>query len=133
MISINMAVARSRAWGDVWPSLPPLYYCFSPVLWSELPWSESASYGLGFSKSDSINMAVARSRAWGDVWPCLIWKILIHRKRIPTTAILNYSISMVVAPQYATFGPQTFCDRAPGAFTRNPDCSAQKNTTPKNG
>ncbi|KAL3470460.1 hypothetical protein BJX99DRAFT_251190 [Aspergillus californicus] len=24
---------------------------------------------------------------------------------------LNYSISMVVAPQYATFGPQTFCDR----------------------
>ncbi|KAJ6163510.1 hypothetical protein N7497_003489 [Penicillium chrysogenum] len=34
---------------------------------------------------------------------------------------LNYSISM-----YATFGPQTFCDRAPGAFTRNPDCSNSK-------
>ncbi|OQE14413.1 hypothetical protein PENFLA_c038G00070 [Penicillium flavigenum] len=39
---------------------------------------------------------------------------------------LNYSISMVVAPQYATFGPQTFCDRAPGAFTRKPDCSNSK-------
>ncbi|KAL4996510.1 hypothetical protein BDV10DRAFT_195834 [Aspergillus recurvatus] len=26
---------------------------------------------------------------------------------------LNYSISMIVAPQYATFGPQTFCDRLP--------------------
>ncbi|RDW81798.1 putative LMBR1 domain protein [Aspergillus mulundensis] len=25
---------------------------------------------------------------------------------------LNYSISMIVAPQYATFGPQTFCDRS---------------------
>ncbi|CAG7932693.1 unnamed protein product [Penicillium olsonii] len=36
---------------------------------------------------------------------------------------LNYSISMVVAPQYATFGPQTFCDRAPGAFIGKPDCS----------
>ncbi|KAL6239417.1 putative lysosomal cobalamin transporter [Aspergillus navahoensis] len=24
---------------------------------------------------------------------------------------LNYSISMIVAPQYATFGPQTFCDQ----------------------
>ncbi|KAL4977843.1 putative lysosomal cobalamin transporter [Aspergillus desertorum] len=24
---------------------------------------------------------------------------------------LNYSVSMIVAPQYATFGPQTFCDR----------------------
>ncbi|KAJ6188946.1 hypothetical protein N7519_003854 [Penicillium mononematosum] len=39
---------------------------------------------------------------------------------------LNYSISMVVAPQYATFGPQTFCDRAPGAFTGKPDCSNSK-------
>lgn len=27
------------------------------------------------------------------------------------TLALNYSISMIVAPQYATFGPQTFCDR----------------------
>ncbi|KAG0160378.1 putative lysosomal cobalamin transporter [Penicillium digitatum] len=36
---------------------------------------------------------------------------------------LNYSISMVVAPQYATFGQQTFCDRAPGTFIGKPDCS----------
>ncbi|KAL5043215.1 putative lysosomal cobalamin transporter [Aspergillus fruticulosus] len=28
---------------------------------------------------------------------------------------LNYSISMIVAPQYATFGPQTFCDRPSGS------------------
>ncbi|KAJ5441322.1 LMBR1-like membrane protein [Penicillium cf. griseofulvum] len=39
---------------------------------------------------------------------------------------LNYSISMVVAPQYATFGPQTFCDRAPGTFVGKPDCSNSK-------
>lgn len=39
---------------------------------------------------------------------------------------LNYSISMVVAPQYATFGPQTFCDRAPGSFMEKPDCSGNK-------
>lgn len=36
---------------------------------------------------------------------------------------LNYSISMVVAPQYATFGPQTFCDRAPETSLGQPDCS----------
>ncbi|KAJ5476035.1 LMBR1-like membrane protein [Penicillium sp. IBT 31633x] len=39
---------------------------------------------------------------------------------------LNYSISMVVAPQYATFGPQTFCDRDPGIFIGMPDCSNRK-------
>ncbi|KAJ5173996.1 LMBR1-like membrane protein [Penicillium coprophilum] len=39
---------------------------------------------------------------------------------------LNYSISMVVAPQYATFGPQTFCDRAPGTFIGKLDCSNSK-------
>lgn len=39
---------------------------------------------------------------------------------------LNYSISMVVAPQYATFGPQTFCDRTPGSFIGQPDCSNNK-------
>ncbi|KAJ5962373.1 hypothetical protein N7501_007314 [Penicillium viridicatum] len=39
---------------------------------------------------------------------------------------LNYSISMVVAPQYATFGPQTFCDRDPGSFIGKPDCSNSK-------
>jgi LMBR1 domain-containing protein 1 len=36
---------------------------------------------------------------------------------------LNYSISMVVAPQYTTFGPQTFCDRTPGPHLDQPDCS----------
>ncbi|KAJ5454915.1 hypothetical protein N7530_012684 [Penicillium desertorum] len=36
---------------------------------------------------------------------------------------LNYSISMVVAPQYTTFGPQTFCDRTPGPQLDQPDCS----------
>ncbi|KAJ5139136.1 LMBR1-like membrane protein [Penicillium bovifimosum] len=39
---------------------------------------------------------------------------------------LNYSISMLVAPQYATFGPQTFCDRAPGISGEQPDCSNSK-------
>lgn len=36
---------------------------------------------------------------------------------------LNYSISMIVAPQYATFGPQTFCDRTPDLSGMQPDCS----------
>jgi LMBR1 domain-containing protein 1 len=36
---------------------------------------------------------------------------------------LNYSISMVVAPQYATFGSQTFCDRFPEPPLNLPDCS----------
>lgn len=39
---------------------------------------------------------------------------------------LNYSVSMVVAPQYATFGPQTFCDRTPRTPLENPDCSESK-------
>ncbi|KAJ6109746.1 LMBR1-like membrane protein [Penicillium sp. IBT 16267x] len=39
---------------------------------------------------------------------------------------LNYSISMILAPQYATFGPQTFCDRAPGTLLEQPDCSNDK-------
>ncbi|KAJ6120261.1 LMBR1-like membrane protein [Penicillium sp. IBT 18751x] len=36
---------------------------------------------------------------------------------------LNYSVSMLVAPQYATFGPQTFCDRATTSPLEQPDCS----------
>lgn len=36
---------------------------------------------------------------------------------------LNYSISMIIAPQYATFGPQTFCDRAPISSLEPLDCS----------
>ncbi|PGH33638.1 LMBR1 domain-containing protein 1 [[Emmonsia] crescens] len=36
---------------------------------------------------------------------------------------LNYSISMVVAPQYATYGPQTFCDHPPKHPGEQPDCT----------
>ncbi|KAJ5092216.1 LMBR1-like membrane protein [Penicillium alfredii] len=39
---------------------------------------------------------------------------------------LNYSISMVIAPQYATFGPQTFCDRASVSPLEQPDCLHSK-------
>ncbi|OOF96239.1 hypothetical protein ASPCADRAFT_206468 [Aspergillus carbonarius ITEM 5010] len=35
---------------------------------------------------------------------------------------LDYSIPMFVAPQYATFGPQTFCDRTPSPLGKQPDC-----------
>ncbi|KAL2004997.1 hypothetical protein VTN00DRAFT_2847 [Thermoascus crustaceus] len=43
------------------------------------------------------------------------------------TLALNYSISMIVAPQYATFGPQTFCDRTPMLPGGQPDCASNKN------
>ena len=33
---------------------------------------------------------------------------------------------MLVAPQYATFGPQTFCDRAPEPSLDHSDCSNNK-------
>ncbi|KAF2682619.1 putative lysosomal cobalamin transporter [Lentithecium fluviatile CBS 122367] len=36
---------------------------------------------------------------------------------------MNYSIAMVVAPQYATFGPQTFCDHTPRHPHEQPDCT----------
>lgn len=36
---------------------------------------------------------------------------------------LNYAIAMMVAPQYATFGPQTFCDRPFRNGDELPDCS----------
>lgn len=41
------------------------------------------------------------------------------------TLATNYSIAMLVAPQYATFGPQTFCNHPiqPG---EQPDCSKHK-------
>jgi LMBR1 domain-containing protein 1 len=44
------------------------------------------------------------------------------------TLALNYSIAMIVAPQYATFGPQTFCDKQPATLhlTTQPDCSHDK-------
>jgi len=35
---------------------------------------------------------------------------------------LNYSISMMVAPQYATYGPQTFCDHPPKHPGEQPNC-----------
>ena len=40
---------------------------------------------------------------------------------------LNYSISMMVAPQYATYGPQTFCDHPPKHPGEQPDCSKHAN------
>lgn len=39
------------------------------------------------------------------------------------TLALNYSIAMLVAPQYATFGPQTFCDHPPRHPGEQPDCT----------
>ncbi|KZF26117.1 putative lysosomal cobalamin transporter [Xylona heveae TC161] len=36
---------------------------------------------------------------------------------------INYSLVMMVAPQYATFGPQTFCDKAPRHPGEQPDCT----------
>jgi LMBR1 domain-containing protein 1 len=35
---------------------------------------------------------------------------------------LNYALTMIVAPQYSTFGAQTFCDR-PSQGDLQPDCS----------
>ena len=40
---------------------------------------------------------------------------------------LNYSISMMVAPQYATFGPQTYCAHPPRHPGEQPDCTDHKN------
>lgn len=40
---------------------------------------------------------------------------------------LNYSLAMIVAPQYATFGPQTYCDRSYSNPDQQPDCSNHKN------
>lgn len=36
---------------------------------------------------------------------------------------LNYSLAMMIAPQYTTFGPQTFCDRPARHAGEQPDCS----------
>ena len=38
---------------------------------------------------------------------------------------INYSVAMMVAPQYATFGPQTYCDR-PASPGVQPDCKDSK-------
>jgi LMBR1 domain-containing protein 1 len=39
------------------------------------------------------------------------------------TLALNYSLAMIVAPQYATFGPQTFCDRSTDSSEMRADCT----------
>jgi LMBR1 domain-containing protein 1 len=39
---------------------------------------------------------------------------------------LNYSVVVMLASQYATFGPQTFCDLAPRSSEEQPDCSNQR-------
>ena len=36
---------------------------------------------------------------------------------------LNYSIAMLIAPQYATFGPQTYCDLAVNDRHTQPSCA----------
>ena len=36
---------------------------------------------------------------------------------------INYALTMIVAPQYAIFGPQTYCDRQPKHPGRKRDCS----------
>lgn len=40
---------------------------------------------------------------------------------------INYSVAMLVAPQYTTFGPQTYCDRLPRHPSDQPDCTNHKN------
>jgi LMBR1 domain-containing protein 1 len=39
---------------------------------------------------------------------------------------INYALAMIVAPQYATFGPQTYCDRASRHPGEQPDCTNHK-------
>jgi LMBR1 domain-containing protein 1 len=36
---------------------------------------------------------------------------------------INYSVAMMIAPQYAIYGPQTYCDRPPRHPGDQPDCS----------
>jgi len=43
------------------------------------------------------------------------------------TLAMNYSIAMMVAPQYATFGPQTYCAHPPRLPGDQPDCSSHRN------
>ena len=45
-----------------------------------------------------------------------------------TVLAINYSVTMLVAPQYATFGPQTYCDLAPEYPGQQPDCTHSKNS-----
>jgi len=41
---------------------------------------------------------------------------------------INYSVTMIIAPQYATFGPQTYCDRLPTQPNEQSDCSQHHNS-----
>jgi LMBR1 domain-containing protein 1 len=36
---------------------------------------------------------------------------------------INYSVAMLIAPQYATFGSQKYCDRLPKHPGEQPDCT----------
>ena len=40
---------------------------------------------------------------------------------------INYSVAMMVAPQYATFGSQTYCDRLARHPGDQPDCTHHRN------
>lgn len=42
------------------------------------------------------------------------------------TLAINYAVAMMVAPQYATFGPQTYCDLAPRLPSEQSDCSRHR-------
>ncbi|TID16993.1 putative lysosomal cobalamin transporter [Venturia nashicola] len=44
---------------------------------------------------------------------------------------INYSVAMMVAPQYATWGPQTYCDLPPKHPGEQPDCSNHKSAIRK--
>lgn len=39
---------------------------------------------------------------------------------------INYAVAMLVAPQYATYGTQTFCSNKPAVPGLQPDCSGHK-------
>ena len=43
---------------------------------------------------------------------------------------INYSMAMMVAPQYTHYGPQTYCDKALKHATDQPDCSEHKKLEP---
>ncbi|KAK3105454.1 hypothetical protein LTR53_018409, partial [Teratosphaeriaceae sp. CCFEE 6253] len=39
---------------------------------------------------------------------------------------LNYSLAMLAAPQYATYGPQTYCDRPAHFPDQSPNCTSHR-------
>lgn len=42
------------------------------------------------------------------------------------TLAINYAVAMLIAPQYATFGPQTYCDRLPKHPGEQADCTQHR-------